>query len=467
MDKGKTRVTDPYRQGKPLGSLLFSAIFLRRLLPALFLFLGIPGLVLAAGPATQFAFQAGSSPVTGVYLLNGNHSVTFIVQAEDAGGNPTTFSGAVTAAFYDTSTGQPSDPNAVFVNSLGTTFLASAPLTFSGGTLSFGATFGLGSNSEEVSLASPAITNGAFYPSSGGFVVQGFGQSFYVEPYNLSVVNFPVTTQLYVPSPSPTPPTDLLDNNFSDLQVGTDGAVTLPQGSGVTGSTGIDTAAAAFVTQGISAGYAFGGQGVSTNLWFNSPNAQPTTVLYQIILDYDGSLTDYNNPGPNDTVFQGAVSVFTAGFSHFPTSPSAFLTGPALKPFMANGQIIMRLWSPPGSAPAEMRYSNSVYQPTNFCFLNIPYSSQNTLPLKASLSPSTVLDGGSPSLKYVMQNQFSNPVSYVQIQVPEVAGNYWTINAQSSSLGSVVVTSQATSSAPGTLTLTMGGAGLFERQRDP
>jgi fibronectin type 3 domain-containing protein len=424
------------------------------LLPALLLS-AVSTPLLAAGPATQFAFLPSSSPAAGVtYYLSGAHGVTFNVQAEDStGALANSFNGAVTAILIDTSTGNPSDPKAIFVNSGGTTVWGQIPLTFVNGVLNFGVTFEAGSNSEAVSLYSTTISTGDLYPTSGGFVVQGFGQSYFLQPYNVST--YPTTTQAYVPTPSPTPATDLLVNNFTALELGANFGLTLPQASGTTGSSGIDTGAAAFAIQNISGGYAFGGQGITVNLWLSSPNNQPTTINYQVILDYNGGLTDYNNPTPSDTVYQGAVSTASSIYRLFSVTPTLVPGFPDFQPFMTNGQIILRIWTPSGPATGGMRYLSSVYSANDFCYANVPYSGNNVLPLKATLSPSTVLSGSTPSLQYVMLNQFSNPVSYVQVQVPEIGGNFWTVNTESSSTGSVAVVTQATSSAPGILSLTM------------
>src|SRR5579862_6963075 len=88
------------------------------------------------------------------------------------------------------------------------------------------------------------------------------------------------------------------------------------------------------------------------------------------------------------------------------------------QPFMNNGQVAFRVWTIGNNTNVvDMTFADSS-PAQKFSSFNIPYSLFNTPPVKATLSPSLVLDGSVTTLSYVIKNQFSSPISYLSINIP-------------------------------------------------
>jgi fibronectin type 3 domain-containing protein len=406
---------------------------------------------LAAAQATQFKFTGVCSPA-GLYYVVGSNSVTFQVQALDSSNAIVTgFHDNVTAGLYNTATSQLSDPKAIFTSG-GTTYIGTAPLSFVNGVANFGITLQAGSNSEQVVLLDTSaipVTVGTTYPGSLGVTT---GLAITVEGY-MSAPLFP--RDLYFNGLTTNPPTDdtpigytvggttdiISTKDSSVTAFGLDYGDSVPQAGGVTGTSGFDTTASCYVTQGFNGGFSAANAGVSVNLWFISATAN-NSVTYQIILDYDGSLTDYNNPvSAEDTVLQGTVNSTTYYTSN--VQPPTLVPGfQPYQPFMLSGaKVIFRVWTGVGDS-VTMKYTNGTATPddTSVSYIRIPYSSLNVLPLRSIVtapsytaipsSPPYVLSGASPiTIIDTFQNQYSNALTQIVFQIPAdpLGAQNWTI----------------------------------------
>lgn len=403
-----------------------------------------PGAALAQ--ATHFAFVSPSS-AAGLYTTTvGSNAITIEVQAQNSSNSVvTSFNHSVVAGLYSTATSQVSDPEAVFQNA-GTTFIGAMPLSWVNGTAGFSVTFQAGSDSEQIVLqdqsGSPVIL-GTSYPGSLGNLA---GQAMTVQGF-MSPLLFPQNPNFngFVPNPpsDDTPPhytpggaaETLTTNDSLELFFGPgDYGDIVPQAGGTAGSSGIDTNAACYVMQNFNGGYAAGGAGVTTKIWVASSVAS-IPVSYQVILDYDGSLTDFNNPNPaKDTVLQG---VAIAGTNYNPNllTPTTVAGFQPYQPFMlGSGQVILRVWTGAGDS-ATLKYANASQggpaynDPGILSWVQVPYSSANTLPLRSTVTapsytgtpptPPYVLAGTSPTtLIDTFTNQFSSALTQVIFQIP-------------------------------------------------
>lgn len=412
----------------------------------------------AAAQATHFAFITPPSSPAGLYSTAvGSNTVTLEVQAQDASNAVVAgFNHSVVASLESTATSQVSDPLAVYENA-GTTFIGSFPLSWVNGTAGFSVTFEAGSDSEQLVLqdlnASPVFA-GDNYPGSLGvttgaaLTVRGFlSQPLFPRDFDFNGVseNPPTddTPFHYVVSGS-TDPLATTDSQETFFGPGDYGDI-VPQAGGTAGSSGIDTNAACYLIQNFSGGYAAGGAGVSVRFWLSAA-AGTAPVSYQVILDYDGSLGDYNNPNTSkDTVLQGTVTA-GVGYSFFTAAPATLAGYQAYQPFMlGSGQVIFRVWTAPGDT-VTLKYANAnvgpPYNDNTISFLQVPYSSQNTLPLRSTVTapsytgtpptPPYVLAGASPmTLIDTFQNQYNSPLTQIIFQVPAdpLGVTNWVINS--------------------------------------
>jgi fibronectin type 3 domain-containing protein len=420
-----------------------------------FLFLGVflfPGLSrVFAGSATHFQFVSPSSPAGSYTVLVPSNSATFVVQAQDSSNNvdPTFTNHVVNVGLYNTINPplKSSDTNAIFVESNGTTVIgASVPVTFTAGVASFGVTFQAGSDSEQLYLqdtgGSP-ITAGDTYPgvfaaTIGGsaITVRGFMSNPYFPidgDFNYTVDNPPADTTpvSYFYPGGPTDP--ILTNSNVVTLWGEDYGDLIPAASGAIGSSGIPASAACYVIQGVNGGYAAGGAGVTVQLKFRTATGT-APVTYQVILDYDGSVTDFNNPDPTATVWQGTAGP-VASYQNFTViSPVAGFN--SFQPFMNSGKIILRVWSD-GSEPVTMRYAETNGPFSNLSYIQVPYSPANVQPLRSTITspsytatPSTpplVLSNHAVTLVDTFENQFNSPLTQVVYEIPpnSLGGTDW------------------------------------------
>jgi len=416
----------------------------RFLLPALVLLTAGLGSVPAFAQATHFKFLVPPSSAAGLYTTSvGSNAITVEVQALDSSNALVTgFNHSVVAGLYSTATSQLSDPLAVYENAA-TTFIGSMPMSWVNGTAGFSVTFEAGSDSEQIVLqdqsGSPVVA-GTTYPGSLGVTT---GAAMTVRGF-LSQPLFP--RNFHFNGTSENPPTDdtpfvYTSGGSTDNLATTDNTVTffgpgdygdiVPKAGGTAGGSGIDTKAACYLIQNFSGGYAAGGAGVSVRLWF-STSAGTAPVSYQVILDYDGSLTDYNNPdSTKDTVLQGVVTC-GVGYGFFTAAPTTLAGYKSYQPFMlSNAQAIFRVWTAAGKS-VTMKYANANVFPTDdnsISFIKIPYSSQNIQPLRSTVtspsytgtppSPPFVLAGFSPTtLIDTLTNQYSSGLTQVIFQIP-------------------------------------------------
>ena len=334
-------------------------------------------------------------------------------------------------------------------------------MTFAGGLLDFSVTLTSGCNSMQVSIMDATVTSGATYPGSigvttgPGYVVEG-----YFQPYYLLTTSGTSSPATYLSPPAPLS-TDqaVTDQSLVDES---DTAVSVINGSSVTNSL-------CFAVTGINGGYAGVNAGVTAGLWAYQTTNGSVTLFYEVILDYNGTLTDYNNPittaSPNeDTVYIGSQHGTIGQFGN-PSELSGFssVIGASPQPFMTGGQVILRVWTnaSPVTDAVFLDWANEGGTGGGLSFLNIPYSSSNVQPLHSTLTvpgstvnPPYVLDGNPVTLVDTFLNQFSSPLTQIVLQIPNSpsSGTYWslpTVNAPGNS-GTVV---EPSGSGPGTITL--------------
>jgi fibronectin type 3 domain-containing protein len=435
-----------------------------------------------------FPLQALAGPDIFQFVSASNDAVTYqtvsgvgfgnvlkftIVAGPSAGATDISFADGVTVGLYNTATTATSpfaEPQAVYVPSSASygnvTTGPTAPMTFKAGLLSFSVTLTSGCNSMQVSIgddsgSGPATT----YPGTigqasplPGYVVEGFSQTYYLA--TSSGNSSPAT---YLPPPSTPVSTDLIISPASEALswANSNIAVTLISGNSVTNSN-------CFAVTGVTGGYAGLNAVPSVNLWTYQANAGPVTVNYEMILDYNGTLTDYNNPDltsgdPNeDTVYIGSATNIHQVSNPSQLSGFSTVTGVSPQPFMTNGQVILRVWTT--SAPATDTLSldwasNEGYLSS----INIPYSNSNVQPVTAGMSPSILLDGSSNnSVAYTINNEYNSPISFMTIQIPasgsgNTAFNVTLPSALPGDPGSSLSVIQATSTAPGTITFSQSG----------
>jgi fibronectin type 3 domain-containing protein len=441
-------------------------------LAAFLLTLGLAPALWAAGETVSFITPPTSSYAV-TYSTVSNNAVTFNIQAKNGGVNDNSFIDPVTVGFYDTATGLPAEPQAVWVRSDGSTVLGGvAPMTFVAGKLDFGVTLTAGSDSMQVSITDGNITSGNTYPgtigntSGPGYICRGYFTSYYAETSS-------GTTVAAVYSPSPTPgPTDLLLTVPSAAATAAYNPIyaIVPISSSVTNSL-------SFAVTGVNAGYAAGGAGVSINLAFErqSSLAQAVTVYYEVILDYNtaanGLLTDYNNPRLGiDSVYAGIGNVTKNITGDNGANPSivsgaaTFVTGYASpQPFMTNGQIILRVWTG-ATAPQTVYFWWTQGSGVDNSYITVPYASKNTAPVRSTITlpgsatvPATVLGNSPVTLLDSFFNQYSSSITQLMFQVPPnspASGVSWNFSSVgvpgAGNSGSAV---NPTASNPGTITV--------------
>ncbi len=410
--------------------------------------------------ADSFKFVSPSSG-PGLYTTSGaNNSVTISVQAQSSPGVvDLSYAATVQVGLYDTATTQFSDPQAVYVTSTGATLTGpTVPLTFVGGNLNFGVTFAAGSNSEQVSIFDNTNNINGTYPGALGvttgaaITVVGFSTSYYLYEVNNSTV--PV---VYDPLSIPVSFDSLIPNNPNANQLNpiTGGfyGVTIINGAGVSNSL-------CFAVTGVNGGYAAAGAGIAPSLYFSKKNnTSAAPITYQVILDFTGTLTDFNNPRSQDMVWQGddSGSVNTGPLYSKVTSLSYFSGPTTYASNITNGQIIVRAWT---AAPATNPVS-LIYEDVNGLVLSnvtIPYAPKNTQPLSGGIvSPAVALDSSVTTMQYAVTNLYSSPVSVFAISIPPnnpASGTPWGVSiiSQIGSLpGSNLSVVEPTVSNPGTI----------------
>ncbi len=378
-----------------------------------------------------------------------NSAVTFNVQALNGASVDNSFNDVVTVGLYNTATSQLADPQAVFVPSgYAPVVGATAPMTFQNGLLNFGVTLTAGCNSMQVSIQDASVTaSTATYPgaigntSGPGYVVEGFFQSYFLAASSGTTIpaQYPPNTDLLLTSP-------VTNSNY---------AVTVISGSSVTNSL-------CFAVTGVTGGYAGLNAGVAAHFEaFKDVNAT-AAVSYEVILDYNGTLADYNNPDltpgdPNeDTVYFGSVPNIAESYSL--VSGFSSTTGAAPATYMNNGQVIVRFWtSAPVTNTVNLQWSSNE---GILSYINVPYSNSNVQPVTAGMSPSIIEDSVSTPVTYTINNQYSLPITYLTIQIPtnnpSGSGTPFSVSVPSSVPGlpgSSLGVSQATNTTTGAITL--------------
>ncbi len=443
---------------------------------------------LSPGPAYSASYSvtfiAPTSAYAGVtYSTSGAGNVlTFRIQAQNpVGTNDSAVTDAVVVGLYDTATGLPADPSAVFVPSSGSPVTGgTAPMSFVSGVLNFSVTLTAGSNSMQVSVSGPNIISGNTYPgaigntSGPGYLVRGYFQPYYLETSSGTSV-----AAVYAPLPTPGP-TDLLLDSSASLLIGNT-AVTIAVSDSVTNSL-------CFAVTGVNGGYAAGGAGVSFNLYmFKQDNSFTAPVSYEVILDYgnapSGPLTDYNNPDLTyDRVYQGFINnVIATNYPGINANQISSVSGAALQPFMTNGQIILRAWAPTTVAGQPTTITGPIYLVWasytlgNLSYVNIPYSSSNVQPVRSVITfpgsvayPVTVLDGGPVTLVDTFLNQFNSPLTQMAFLVPANSSGVsnWSFSSAKDPLGSDVIVNPS-GSTPGTITVNASSNPIVTNQSYP
>lgn len=369
---------------------------------------------------------------------NVGQGVTFQIQALDASGQAvTTYNNSATIGFYVSDGSlQLSDPQALIgvypggstiVDATATT--GTAVLPFTNGILNLGAIFRTGTLSEQMFIQDGTVPVSVAYPdeypslpvtwvNSPAYVVNGFSQSYFLQDANMD--GSPVS---YF---APNGPYDNLITDPTTLTAGgLDVGVTLNVSPDVTNAN-------TYAVTGINAGNAYGNATVDPSLYFQKLTGATSPVSVWVILDYNGTLTDYNNPpttGPNaDSVFYyylNDVSPVCCYNTHLTSGNSAGSAGPSTqgKKLMTNGQIIVRVWSLNAGTSVIMRYQSLAQN--NLAVVNIPFSSNNILPVKETLSPTQYLAGASTSVTCLFLNNAGSNVSTIIYKLPaNVSGNW-------------------------------------------
>ena len=445
----------------------------------------------AALAAETFLFNGATSTYHHIYQVGiaGDNAVTFNIQAQSGGVNDPTFTGAsgvVTVGLVDSTSGNPSDPLAVYVipGAGAPVSGPSIPMTFNAGVLDFGVTLEAGTNSEQVTLFNG--TAAGSYPgvANGGITCQGFSVPYYLDLANFeqsggNPASLPATYSA-LPAPPNNPNTDqLIPNNPSSNEEENFAEIQVPQSSSVTG-------ALCFAVTGVNGSYAAGGAGVPVSLWAGT-NGISNTMHYEAILDYNGAVTNFNAPlsqfaaGTTVTVIDWSSTVNNdiQSSQYDPYTGAGVVSGtPVTVSNMQNGQIVMRVWCDVTSGSAvTLRYAANGDPNPDYSFVQVPYSPNNVQPLEgAILPPNLFLDGAVTTLQYAVTNLFpTGPVSLFGISIPPnspASGTYWHVNSVTASPGvyssGFSVASQPTGSLPGTILFNSanasGGATLAYNQ---
>ncbi len=441
----------------PIRSSLFSSFLL-----AAFLLSPLQALAV-----DTFNYVVPTSPYAGVTYQT-NSPVTFNVQALSGASVDNGFNDVVTVGLYNTATSQLSDPTAVFVPSgHGPVIGATAPMTFQSGILNFGVTLTAGSNSMQVSIQDASITGStATYPGTMGNVGgPGYNVEGYFQQYFLATSSGTSIPAFYSPLPTPGPTDLLLTSPVTNNANYT--SVTVISDIGLTSAAAVSNSLC-FAVTGVTGGYAGLNAGVSVDLQaYRSNLTSSAPVSFEVILDYNGTLTDYNTPDlSQDTVYSGSIPNLGSNSA----APSSFLTnlstvtGISPPAFMTNGQVILRFWTGAASTnTVNLEWSD--YEGQGFLSsIIVPYSNSNVQPVTAAMSPPVVLDSATNiPVTYTINNQYSSPISYLTIQIPtnnpSGSGTPFSVSLPGSlaSLpGSSLGVLQATNSAPGAITLISG-----------
>ncbi|HVZ80148.1 MAG TPA: fibronectin type III domain-containing protein [bacterium] len=408
-----------------------------------FLFL-LPARSLAYSP--YFAFPAPTPNAGVTYSVGGSVTLNVEVRdADNANAVDPSFTGPVTFSLVKTGTALVSDPQAIF-KSGGQSVTGIGPLNFTAGTLAVSITFGAGNDSEQILLSNPTVTANNNYPVSitpgTSFKVKGLSVTLYAKDANgdNSPASYPPTSDLLVDT-----------TNTAGLTQSSNQSVTIPYLTGPAGS-------ASYAITGLSGGYAHGGADIFSNLQFNTLNLSSFPEAHaRIIVNYDGTLSDYDNPGPGDTVYEGYVGNIS-GLTAL--DAVTYVSGPVTFPdFMTNGKVIVRVWAEPladSSNTMFMVYKTAGSSLSALSSVIIPYSDKNNLPVRGFFDSAVTVvpDSSVTVLKYVIKNQYSAGVTSVDIQVPNSpapSSQYWSIGSITASSGSATPIAQASAGGPGTI----------------
>ncbi|HTC19495.1 MAG TPA: hypothetical protein VK859_01510, partial [bacterium] len=407
-----------------------------------------------------------TGPGAGLYQVNQSF-LSFSVTAFNGSTPDTLYNDVVTVGLYST-VNPPltqSDPGVTIISG-GATFTGATPLTFTGGSLSFQMKFEAGTDSEQVFLQDSGaipVTTGDTYPGTFNNVagtaitVQGYSTSYFLQDANLD--NTPAT---YPPNFDNLIPLSGAVTALANF--GSDAGDFVPLASGSPDTfSGIPPSASAYAVTAVSAAYAAGGQIVFGKAWFEAAsNTSSAPVSYAVIIDYDGTLSDYNHPRPNqDTVYVFGTTSASSGAFGLVNTGGPIAQSAAFQPFMSNGQVIMRIWATNPSNPVTVRYETfggGLSGINKLSQVSVPYSSNNVLPVKGTASPLVFLDGAPATLVYTLKNQFSSSVSQVVFQFPPnnpATGTPWNFTSASGPAGSSpsITSNPTVGGAPGTITV--------------
>jgi len=339
-----------------------------------------------------------------------NQDVSFVVEAHDAShGLVTDYDEPVTFRFYDGPKYTAPVPSYVLsdpamliwatatggATAIGTAIsgLAPADLAWSGGRLNVTVRFKSGFDSGIAVVESPSA--GATY-AMPPYNVKGFSEYYFLQDYDGDYA----TAGIYDYAAALTI-TDLLNPSAEAVTGSPSRAVTVP-GDLYFESTGL-IGSLAYAVTGITAGYSAGGAGVTANLWVNLASGSDANFRYAVIIDYDGNLSDYDNPDPDGTT--GDSLYVSPNVSSFPgdsdfalaTANLNWVSGPLIGSIsqMNTGKVIVRAWNQSSTSTCTVRVVND--NPAQLSNLSIPFSSSNVLPVQGDIlnDPKEVLTGAS------------------------------------------------------------------------
>jgi len=392
-----------------------------RALPALFLGVFLTALPVLA--ADQFVYV--SPPSTAVTYVVNSSPITFVVNARQSGSLDTGYTGPATVGFYKNSLFPGSlvlaDPQAEFETttvtptSLG---IGTAVLNFTAGAATFRVTFQTGSDEALIVVRNdPAVS---LINSQGGvYHVRGFSEVYYAKDANDN------TTPAVYPTA-----TDQLTTTTADVEDSPDHLLSIPS----LGPAGIG--APAYVITGVNGRYAFGGAAVVPNLVVRRLSGSgATNIFYRIILDYDGDLTDYDNPDTDDAVLEPSASIGVPGsfvtLGQGASAPTLISSTPVdeTQEFI-NGKVILRVWAISAGSPSQMKIKAATADLSSF--ISVPFSDSNVSPVQAEVVPDQVLSSNPTVMEYRISNFSGIGVTRTRFKVPgnpSTPGTNWTFQA--------------------------------------
>ncbi len=388
-----------------------------------------------SAPGDRFVFT--DYPAPGLYGVD--DPVTFRIEARNASNELLTdFNDPVTVGLYDPATlGQPeptlADPRAeigVWGNAF-TGTASGAAVTFRSGVFTAAVTFKTGSDGESFLVRHASISDGNFM---GQYQVTGFLTGYWAvdADNNDTPAVFPLVDRLTTTS---------AEAVGAVREVPIPGAATPLQ----------------YVISDVIGGYSYGGADLSADLWSISTSGSPV-IQYEVILDYNGNLSDYGAPLPTeDTVYTG---VFNPSASYGNYGSDAALNGAFLpldtQTGMTGGKVILRVWNTgisPGAASLRIRAATSAESSS----VHIPYSDENVLPVQGEVEPRDILVNQAVTLRYLITNRTTQDIGETRFLIPANpggAGTPWTLSGVDLKSGAVVSSSGSPSGvSPGWVTI--------------